>query len=63
MDGTNNCCAAESDPLCCPHGFTARTGYDPVTGLGSLDLNALLAKLLAAERGSAPLDLAAVMRG
>ena len=63
VDGKNNCCAAESDPVCCPHGFTARAGYDPVSGLGSVDFNALLAALLAVERGPVLLDLAAVMRG
>ena len=62
VDGTNNCCAAETNPVCCPHGFTARPGYDPVSGLGSVDFNALLAALLAVERGSVPLNLAAVMR-
>jgi tripeptidyl-peptidase-1 len=44
--GENNCCAALSDPICCPHGFTAQAGWDPVTGLGSINFPALKAGLM-----------------
>jgi tripeptidyl-peptidase-1 len=33
--GRNNCCAAQSNPVCCQYGFTATKGWDPTTGLGS----------------------------
>jgi len=34
--GTNNCCAGDmSSATCCQYGFTATTGWDPTTGLGS----------------------------
>ena len=32
--GDNHCA---SDGLCCPHGFETTPGWDPVTGLGSVD--------------------------
>ena len=41
MGGTNNCAAAVSDPTCCDYGFTADVGFDPITGLGSIDFTAL----------------------
>ena len=40
--GKNNCCAAVSDPVCCPQGFEAVPGFDPVTGLGSINHGLLL---------------------
>jgi len=36
-EGTNNCCAADQNPVCCKYGFTATKGWDPATGWGSLD--------------------------
>ena len=39
--GENNCCAAVKDPMCCSEGFTAIAGYDPITGLGSVNFTAL----------------------
>jgi tripeptidyl-peptidase-1 len=45
--GKNNCCAAISNPVCCPNGYTAQAGWDPVTGLGSVDFTALKAAFLA----------------
>jgi len=44
--GTNNCCAAQSNPVCCQYGFTAATGWDPLTGLGSVNFESLAAALL-----------------
>lgn len=37
--GVNNCCMqrAAGDPQCCSAGFEATVGWDPVTGLGSID--------------------------
>jgi len=37
--GENNCCAAPQygNPVCCKYGFTATTGWDPLTGMGSVD--------------------------
>jgi len=42
--GENNCCA-QGGP-CCQYGFTASLGWDPLTGLGSVDFEALSAALL-----------------
>jgi len=44
--GVNNCCAAEYFPTCCTYGFTATTGWDPLTGLGSVNFEKLAAALL-----------------
>eukprot|EP01032_Pedospumella_encystans_P018131 gene18131-20647_t len=38
--GDNKCLTANVP--CCPQGFTASTGWDPVTGLGSLDFGKFL---------------------
>ncbi|PRP79663.1 hypothetical protein PROFUN_10563 [Planoprotostelium fungivorum] len=47
--GRNNCAAGqEGSQVCCDEGFTATTGWDPLTGLGSPkfeQLNAYLGKL------------------
>jgi len=40
--GNNNCTAG---PVCCQEGFYAVTGYDPVTGLGSVQFNNFFATL------------------
>ena len=45
-NGTNNCCAAIADPICCEHGFDAQAGWDPVAGLGSVDFGKLKAAFL-----------------
>jgi hypothetical protein len=39
--GSNNCCEYDDvDPVtCCTSGFTAATGWDPTTGLGSINFN------------------------
>ena len=43
VGGTNNCCAGSDDKVCCKHGFEASAhGWDPLTGLGSIDYNAFL---------------------
>jgi hypothetical protein len=45
--GENNC-GKTHDPasaLCCTQGFTAITGWDPVTGLGSVNYSKLLTVL------------------
>jgi len=36
--GTNNCAAGGL--VCCGHGYSALTGWDPVTGLGSIKFDA-----------------------
>ncbi len=43
--GENNC-AAGGDP-CCPNGFTAAPGFDPLSGLGSVNFGQLLKVLVA----------------
>jgi tripeptidyl-peptidase-1 len=45
-DGTNNCCAGKVHPNCCAEGFNAGPGWDPVTGLGSVDFDALFRALV-----------------
>jgi len=45
--GENNCCAAQSNPVCCQYGFTAFSGWDPLTGLGSVNFEKLSAALVA----------------
>jgi tripeptidyl-peptidase-1 len=35
--GENNCCAGDSDQVCCDEGFYATTSWDPLTGFGSID--------------------------
>lgn len=40
--GHNKCA---SDGLCCPHGYTAGPGWDPVSGLGTLNYG-LMSKVL-----------------
>lgn len=36
--GENNCCAGDpSSAVCCQYGFYAAPGWDPLTGLGSVD--------------------------
>ncbi len=45
--GENNC-AAQSEPTnCCSSGFYSASGWDPVTGLGSINYNSLESILLA----------------
>lgn len=36
-EGFNNCAAGTSDIVCCAEGFYATKGFDPLTGVGSLD--------------------------
>ena len=38
-EGRNNCCAGQNvySVVCCPHGYSAAKGWDPVTGFGSLN--------------------------
>lgn len=45
--GRNNCCAAQSNPVCCQYGFTATSGWDPLTGWGTPDFQ-VLSRLLVA---------------
>ena len=35
--GNNNCARAQSPSVCCPQGFSAAPGWDPVSGLGVLN--------------------------
>jgi tripeptidyl-peptidase-1 len=38
VSGTNNCAAGQQgQQTCCQYGFTATTGWDPLTGLGSVN--------------------------
>ena len=37
-EGANNCAA--NARVCCGHGYSAMPGWDPVTGLGSVDFEA-----------------------
>jgi hypothetical protein len=45
FQGENNCAASHTaaDATCCEQGFTAITGWDPVTGFGSVNYANLLA--------------------
>lgn len=36
-EGFNNCAAGTTDVVCCEQGFYATKGFDPLTGVGSLD--------------------------
>ena len=45
IDGANNCAAGAL--ICCGHGFGALPGWDPVTGLGSVNFAAFKAAFLA----------------
>jgi tripeptidyl-peptidase-1 len=47
--GVNNCCAAQTNPTCCQYGFTATKGWDPTTGLGTINFAQFAANLLAAN--------------
>lgn len=49
-EGTNNCAA--NARVCCGHGYSAMPGWDPVTGLGSVNFAAFKTALMAV--GSAP---------
>ena len=37
--GRNNCCAGQNiyQLVCCPHGYSAATGWDPISGFGSVN--------------------------
>eukprot|EP00697_Spironema_sp_BW2_P015446 gnl/Spiro4/6300_TR3237_c0_g1_i1.p1 gnl/Spiro4/6300_TR3237_c0_g1~~gnl/Spiro4/6300_TR3237_c0_g1_i1.p1 ORF type:complete len:578 (+),score=194.89 gnl/Spiro4/6300_TR3237_c0_g1_i1:139-1872(+) len=46
--GRNNCAAGHpGTQTCCPDGFTAISGWDPVTGLGAINFPSFLRQLLA----------------
>jgi tripeptidyl-peptidase-1 len=48
--GDNFCVASQDDnPVCCEQGFKAARGWDPVTGLGSVDFDKLLPLLSSAD--------------
>jgi tripeptidyl-peptidase-1 len=45
--GDNRCCMGQVDSgTCCPHGWFASPGWDPITGLGSPDIGKWLEVLL-----------------
>ena len=46
-EGENNCLAAGAQ--CCAEGFYAATGWDPVTGLGSIDFAKFLKTMMEVE--------------
>ena len=46
VSGENNCAASYQTPVCCQYGFTAAPGWDPVTGLGSINFKAFKAAFL-----------------
>jgi len=41
IEGSNKCCSIREN-VCCKNGFTAAPGWDPVTGLGSIDYTRFL---------------------
>lgn len=44
--GENNCCAGNpGQQVCCKYGFSASAGWDPLTGLGSINFPVLLKAL------------------
>jgi tripeptidyl-peptidase-1 len=45
--GLNNCCAGSPPTVCCQYGFYATSGWDPTTGLGSVNFNALMSAFMA----------------
>jgi len=46
--GENNCCAGQQPSIiCCQYGFNATVGWDPLTGLGSVNFANFLAALTA----------------
>jgi len=49
--GNNACCADVPDDdnalVCCDHGFTAAVGFDPMAGLGSVDVGRLIEAMVA----------------
>jgi tripeptidyl-peptidase-1 len=49
--GNNKCCAGQvkSETICCDEGFQATTGWDPLTGLGSVDYKKFEALFLSDE--------------
>lgn len=54
----NNRCVAGDGLSCCKFGFTATKGFDPVTGLGSVDFDRLMQAILAlgqSPKRSAPI--------
>lgn len=48
-EGTNNCCANPGEghqQVCCEYGFKAQDGWDPVSGLGTINFSKLADKLV-----------------
>lgn len=48
VSGNNKCTAGER-PTCCAEGFHATEGWDPVTGLGSINFAKFLSVMTATE--------------
>lgn len=44
-EGHNKCCSGHPSPICCAAGFTATSGWDPVTGFGSVRYDRLITML------------------
>ena len=48
VQGENNCAAGSAgQAVCCSQGFTAAAGWDPLTGMGSVDFTQLKARMMA----------------
>jgi len=45
--GNNRCCAQSFRQVCCDEGFYTAKGWDPVTGLGTVDFEKFKAAALA----------------
>ena len=60
--GINNCPASTGNPSCCTYGFPATTGFDAMTGLGSLNFHFLKDALLTSYTPNAS-DVYAITTG
>ena len=54
--GNNNCASSSKaiSATCCPQGYSAGPGWDPVSGLGSLDYQKFVNFMMAATTASSP---------
>ena len=54
--GNNSCTCCSPNPVCCSQGFAATTGWDPVTGFGSIDVRSLLQFMINGSTWTLPTD-------